>query len=63
MLEILNAYTEAFNRCYPNYNVTFERAKKSQDGRQQFYVILNGDKCSIPLSLDDIKEATAEFCR
>lgn len=63
MPDVLAAYAAAFQRCYPTYTVTFERAKKTQDGRAQFHVVLNGDKGNMPLTLDDMIEATANFNR
>lgn len=63
MPDVFSAYATAFQRCYPTYTVTFERAKKTQDGRAQFHVVLNGDKGNLPMTMDDLREATVNLSR
>lgn len=62
MQATLNAYRDAFQRCYPTYTVTFGKTK-SRDGGAQYNVILNGDKGNRPMTLTEISEATAALSR
>jgi hypothetical protein len=62
MQDILNAYADAFTRCYPTYTVGFQKAK-SREGKPVFNVVLNGDKGNRPMTLDEIREAAAALSR
>lgn len=63
MSEIMAQYAAAFNKHYPTYAVTFERAKKTPDGAARYHVVLNGDKGNLPMTMADMEEATRNFNR
>ena len=55
---ILNAYTEAFQSCYHDKTVTFQKAKGNA-----YHVVINGDKGDITLNPSDLQEATRNLQR
>ena len=55
---ILNAYTEAFQSCYHDKTVTFQKAKGNA-----YNVVINGDKGDITLSLSELQEAMRNLQR
>ena len=55
---ILSAYAEAFQACYHDKNVGFQKAKGNA-----YHVVINGDKGDITLNLSDLQEATRNLQR
>ena len=56
----IDAYKAAFGKHYAQTSVEVKRGK-SRDGTPVYHVVLNGDKGDRPLTLDELKEATAAF--
>lgn len=55
---MLQAYREAFLKCYPQKTLDFQKARNGCH-----WVIINGDRGERPLTPEDMAEATRMFNR
>ena len=60
-MNFIDAYKQAFTRCYPEKNLEIKPRRVRQEMRYQ--VVINQDKGDLLLSESDMRSATRDFNR
>lgn len=60
-MNFLEAYKQAFLKCYPQKAISFKRMRARQHEVPRWFVVINGDKGERAFTEEELVNATRDF--
>lgn len=60
-MNFLQAYKDAFLKCYPQKTIAFKRSRVRQHEPMRWFVVINGDKGDRAFTEEELVSATRDF--